>query len=41
VATLVESFVFEPAEGYVNALGKSTSPVFGLREVFEHCAQND
>jgi hypothetical protein len=36
-----KSFIVEQAKGYVNALEKSTSPVLGLREVFEHCAQKD
>jgi hypothetical protein len=31
----------EQAEGYVKALEKSTSPLSTMREVFEHCAQND
>jgi hypothetical protein len=31
----------EQAEGYVNALEKSTSRVLNWREVFEHGAQND
>jgi hypothetical protein len=34
-------FFLEQAEGYVNALQKSTSRVFRWREVFERCAQND
>jgi hypothetical protein len=31
----------EQAEGYVKALEKSTSPPSTMREVLEHCAQND
>ena len=31
----------EQAEGYVNALEKSTSLLTTMREIFEHCAQND
>jgi hypothetical protein len=34
-------FFLEQAEGYVKAPEKSTSRVLNLREVIEHCAQND
>jgi hypothetical protein len=34
-------FFLEQAEGYVNALEKSTFRPSTIREVFEHCAQND
>ena len=34
-------FLLEQAKGYVKALEKSTSRVLGLREVFEHCGEND
>jgi hypothetical protein len=30
----------EQAEGYVKVLEKSNSPVFGLREVFEHYTES-
>jgi hypothetical protein len=38
---VVQKHLFlEQAEGYVNALEKSTSLVFSLREVFEHCTES-
>ena len=40
--TSAESSVLEVlvAEGYLKIPGKSTSPVFNLREVFEHCTES-
>jgi hypothetical protein len=36
-----KNLFLEQAEGYAEALDKSTSPRSTMREVFEHCEQND